>query len=86
MSYFTDEISKLNMDREKEHTGQSFVCRECGCAGVVGKDLYAATTTTTQGYAWFGGFTKHVPSSAWKSKVAPRYQAAKRPPKILGGL
>ena len=53
MSYFTDEISKLNMDREKEHTGQSFVCRECGCAGVVGKDLYAATTTTTQGYAWF---------------------------------
>ena len=52
MNYSAEEIFKLNMDREKEHTGQSFVCEKCGCCGAVGKDLVAAATTTTQGSAW----------------------------------
>ena len=52
MKYSTEEILELNMDRERKHKGEKFVCQKCGCGGVVGEDLVAAYSTTTQGSAW----------------------------------
>ena len=52
MSYSAEEIFKFNIDREKEYAGQSLVCEKCGYSGVVGEDLVAATTITTQRSIW----------------------------------
>ena len=75
MSYTDDEISEINLDREKRHAGEQQICDECAQDGVVADDLTSGSGTITLPPVLRSMFGVHPPRWYWIHETCAQARA-----------